>query len=436
MGAGTAGTTVAADAARKGLQVCLVDLKPTALIGLKVCGDAIGKHHFDALKISYPSGEEFEREMRGIAVFSPDQKAVCRVQGKGVSGFVVNRHKFGQRLLKEALDSGVTLLDETRVINPLIRDGCVVGVETERTSTQNKIEIPAAITVDASGYSGVIRSRLPSSFGIESTVENRDLIAAYREIRSGTTWSSDLGEIYLTQHIARGGYYWIFDKGNGKVNVGLGVQMTGGHPDPRQQLYKYVLSKKTLKDSKLEQSGGGIVPTRRPLDCLVSNGVMILGDAACLVNPMHGGGIGPSMLSGKLAAETAVKALEKRDVSKESLWQYNIKYMQSYGAKQGSLQIFRLLLQNLSDDELNFGLNHNLVKEEDVLRIGLTGELDLNITEKVERALKSVSHLGLLIKLQKTAKKMRNVKDLYQKYPSSPNRLDRWKHILNSIYKS
>lgn len=348
---------------------------------------------------------------------------------------MINRHRFGQRLLKWALDSGATLLDQTKATSPLFRDGRVTGVEAERTDPKDRLEISASITIDASGYSGAIRSKLPQDFGFESTISSSDLVVLYREIRTEVSWGSDLGEIYLSRELAPGGYYWIFDKGNGKVNVGLGVQMTGRHPNPREQLYRHVLSQTPFKESKLEQGGGGIVPTRRPMDSLVSHGVMLVGDAACLVNPIHGGGIGPSMLSGKLAAETAVEALEKQDMQRETLWQYNVKYMQSYGVKQASLDIFRRLLQSTSDDELNFGMKNRLVKEEDVLRASLAGDLQLSARDKAERALRGAGKLGLLLKLEKTADRMREIKALYQEYPSSEY-FEHWKRKVNSVYES
>jgi len=435
VGAGTAGATAAAMAAKSGLRVCLVDMKSKNLIGQKVCGDAIAKHHFDNLKIHYPSGEEFEKEMNGMRLFPPDQETCLTVRGEGMTGFVINRHRFGQRLLKEALDAGATLLDQTRAVAPLIRDGYVVGIEAEQTGSGGKVEIPASITVDASGYSGAIRSKLPPTFGIESGIDNEDMIVAYREIRSNVSWSSDLGEIYLTAVVAPGGYYWIFDKGDGKVNVGLGVQMTGKHLNPKEQLYRHVLSQARFKDSKLEEGGGGIVPTRRPIDSLVSDGLMMIGDAACLVNPIHGGGIGPSMLSGRLAAEKALEALKEGNVSKESLWQYNVRYMQRYGGKQAGLDILRLLLQNISDDDLNFGLKNRLVKEEDILRTSMLGDLHLSIKDKAERALKGMGRPGFLMRLEKTASQMRKIKALYREYPS-PKELERWKRKVASVYES
>jgi len=153
------------------------------------------------------------------------------------------------------------------------------------------------------------------------------------------------------------------------------------------------------------------------------------------VNPIHGGGIGSSMLSGKLAAETAVEALEKGDVRREVLWQYSVKFMQSYGAKQASLDIFRLLLQSMPDDDLNFGMKNRLVREEDMLRASLTGDLRLSLRDKADRALKGAGRPGLLMRIEKTAGKMREIKALYQDYPF-PKDFEDWKRKVNSVYES
>jgi len=433
VGAGTAGCIAAKTAAEKGLDVCLIDCKPEDKVGDKVCGDAVGKHHFDRLGLPYPAGEDFECNMRGIDVFSPDLKTVFRIEGKGVSGFGIDRHKFGQRLLKEALSKGITFHDCTVALTPLIEEGFVKGVSAHNSKEGWRQDIRGKITIDASGISGIVRQNLPDEFGLERRIDSKDLMGCYREIRSNVESDYDFSEIYLTQQAAPSGYYWIFHKGGGKANVGVGVQMREGYPKPKAQLYKHVLSREEFKNSKIIHGGGGIVPTRRPLDCLVANGIMLAGDAACLVNPIHGGGIGSSMLSGRLAAETAAEAIASGDLSRDGLWQYNIDYMKEYGGKQAGLDIFRIFLQSIGDDELNYGMKHQLVKREDVLKASLTGSLKLSITDKAERAFKNLGRLGFLIRLRNTAKKMRQIKRMYLEYPL-PKDIEQWKKKVAEIY--
>ncbi|MFX1297604.1 MAG: NAD(P)/FAD-dependent oxidoreductase, partial [Promethearchaeota archaeon] len=58
VGSGTGGATAARFAAKKGLEVCLLDSKEKDKIGDKICGDAVGTEVFEFLKINAPRGEE------------------------------------------------------------------------------------------------------------------------------------------------------------------------------------------------------------------------------------------------------------------------------------------------------------------------------------------------------------------------------------------
>jgi len=434
VGAGTGGTLAAKTAAKGSLRVLLIDKKPKNKIGDKVCGDAIGRHHFDHLGLSYPRGDELESVFEGIEVYSPDLETVFKVKGEKLEGFGVNRHLFGQRLLREALDVGAELMDNTNVIKPIVRGNFVKGVLVKSGNETKEIE--ANIVIDASGVAGIIRKRLPSEFGVEGEILQEDLIVAYREIRelNEPDENPSYAKIYLTQRVAPGGYYWIFPKKDGTiVNVGIGVQSGLNAPNPKKQLYEYVLKRELFRDSKIIHGGGGAVPTRRPLDCLTGNGVMFVGDAAFQVNPVHGGGIGPSMTAGKIAGEVAIAALEKGDISREGLWDYNVMFMKEYGAKQAGLDIFRWFLQKLSDDELNWGMKHKLVTEQDILKANLGEDLKLNITEKAIRFFRGIRRLSFLQKLKEVADTMKRVKQLYRDYPT-PQEFEGWRTRVRNIF--
>jgi flavin-dependent dehydrogenase len=87
------------------------------------------------------------------------------------------------------------------------------------------------------------------------------------------------------------------------------------------------------------------------------NGAVLVGDAADLVNPLTGGGICNAMVSGKLAAETIIKAFSVNDVSQKVLSEYATKltkisqkdYLYSeylarffYAAPQGVIRLLSL----------------------------------------------------------------------------------------------
>ncbi len=437
VGAGTAGCMAAKKTAEAGLTVCLIDNKKREDIGEKICGDALGEHHLKELGLQKPNGGELEKRIEGIKIISPDTKTTFAIQHEDFVGYMLNRRLFGQWMLREALNKGATLLDLTQCSKPIISNDHVKGVHAKNLKTRENILLESRIVVDASGFMAVVRRKLPENLGLETEVANEDVEACYREIRQlkQETEESKYCEIYLNQKITPGGYTWIFPKSGAKVNVGLGMCMKTKFPNPKNQLYKHVLNRQVFEGSLLLNAGAWYDPTRRPLDSMISNNVIITGDAACLVNPIHGGGIGPSMLSGFLAGETIVSALETGDANKEALWSYNWRYMERYGGKQAGLDVFRLLLLSCRDEDMNYGMSCRLLTEEDILKAGLGSDFSLNITETAKRVFRGLKNMRFLNKLRLTVKMMKQVKTHYRKYPKNPDAFQAWKKETERLFK-
>lgn len=436
VGGGTAGCLAAKTAAEAGLKVCLVERKNRKEIGEKICGDALGEHHLKSVSLENPPSGVVEKRIEGIKIYSPDMETVFTVKHEDFSGYMLNRHLFGQWLLRLSLDAGVTLFDSTQCLEPLLEKNFVTGVVAKNLKTGERMQLKGKVVVDASGFLAVIRRKLPKEMGIENEISREDVEACYREIRQLKQETEDTKycEIYLNQKITPGGYTWIFPKSGAKVNAGLGICMRGRFPNPKTQFYKHILSKPLFEGSLLLNGGAWYDPTRRPLDCMVGNGVIIVGDAACLVNPIHGGGIGPSMLSGFLAGKTVVEALEKGDVSQEALWPYNVKYMEGYGTKQAGLDVFRLLLLSCRDEDLSYGMKYKLLTEEDVLKAGLGEDFRLNITETAKRVFKGLKRIRFLNKLRLAAKLMNEVKAHYRNYPKTPKDFEKWRVKTENLF--
>jgi digeranylgeranylglycerophospholipid reductase len=429
VGAGTGGCLAAKTVAEAGFNVCLIDRKREQDIGDKVCGDAIGKHHFDTLGLEYPTGKELERKIAGVKIYSPNMETSIDVKGEDLHGYIVNRRLFGQRLLRMAIKTGATFLESTQAVEPIIKNHSVAGVLARNVETENKFSVFGQVTVDASGFSAVLQKKLPPKIGVDANASREDVVICYREIREVKEQISepDFCEIYVNQKFSPGGYFWIFPEGGTKVNVGLGVAMSKGFPNPKNRLYENVLSRPFFRGSSILNGGGGHVPTRRPINCMVGNSILIVGDAACQVNPIHGGGMGPSMMAGTIAGETIIKALETGNTSQENMWSYNVRYMQSYGAKQAGLDVFRLLLQQLNDEDINYGMKYRLITEDDLLRTSIGEDTHLNITEKTRRIFRGIGKISLLKRLHVAVRLMKRMKTLYQNYPVSPEGFDEWK---------
>ena len=428
VGAGTAGCLTAKTAAEAGLKVCLIDSKKREEIGVKVCGDALGEHHLNTLGLGKPQGGELEKRIEGVQIYSPDQNTVFTIADKDFVGYILNRRLFGQWLLKMATDKGAVLMDSTQFLEPVLERGFVAGATVKNAKGKTE-QFSSKVVVDASGFMGVVRHKLPVDMNIEREIDNEDVEACYREIRQlkQENENTKYCEIYLDGKVTPGGYTWIFPKGGAKVNVGLGVVMRGNFPNPKKQFYAHILARPQFEGSLLLNAGAWWDPTRRPLDNMVANGVILVGDAASLVNPIHGGGIGPSMLSGFYAGKTIAEALEKGEASQTALWHYNNRYMDSYGKKQASLDIFRMLLISSSDEDLNYGMNCKVVTEDDVLKAAMGDEFHLNITETAKRVFRGRKRIGFLKKLKLTVKMMREVRAHYDDYPETPKNFEMWR---------
>ncbi len=437
VGAGTAGCLAAKTTAEAGLKVCLIERKRREEIGEKICGDALGEHHLKNLGLEKPQGGELEKRIEGIKIYSPDLETIFAVEHEDFVGYLLNRRLFGQWLLKKALDTSAVLLDSTQCLEPMIEKGFVNGVLAKDLKTGESIRLSGKVVLDASGFLAVVRRRLPKEMGIENEVANEDVEACYREIRQlkQETGNTSYCEIYLNQKVTPGGYTWVFPKSGAKVNAGLGICMRGKFPNPKTQFYKHILTKPRFEGSLLLNGGAWYDPTRKPLDSMVGNGFAILGDAACLVNPIHGGGIGPSMLSGYLAGKTVIEALEKGEASQKSLWSYNCKYMEMYGAKQAGLDVFRMLLLSTNNEDLDYGMRYKLLTEEDVLKAGLGEELHLKVTEAAKRVFRGLKRIRFLNKLRLTVNMVKQVKAHYNNYPEAPEEFRKWQMKTEALFK-
>lgn len=402
VGGGPGGAIAAKTLEGSGLKTCIIDRKPRKLIGRKVCGDAIGNHHFDFLNrelgLPYPD-EEVKCRIKGVKIFSPNMNVCFNTETPG-GGYMMDRLIMGQKFLDSLKETEI--YDSTEAI----------GVLDNGLMTNNG-KIEAKTVIDASGTVGIIRRNLASGL-IENNVDKADYAICHREIRQFEMEDKDYCRIVLNQDMSPGGYIWEFPKGD-RINVGMGVQ----YPvNPVEKFNNYIRGK-PYENCEIINAGGGAVPVRRPINSLVdvigNTGFLIVGDSACQVNPIHGGGIGQAMIGGFTAAKTLISC--EGDYSLKNIWEYNRSYMKNFGYRNAGLDVFRLLLQALSNAEINYGMEKGLIKEEDLLRTSEGEDLKLSMTEKISRAVRGIGNLDVLGKLSLASNRMKEVKTLYRNYP-------------------
>jgi len=438
VGAGTGGSIASRFAAKKGLSVCLIDSKEKKEIGNKICGDAVGNDVFDYLQIKHPQDDELSCHIKGAKLYSPDLKKCIDLTDPKQAGYIVNRIEFGQRLLNEALDAGVEqFMDKTMALDLKYTQNTVSGVKVKLENGE-KAELHSKILIDASGFYSPLRKKVKSNL-IEKEILKEDSILCYREIIKFSPQDLDITNpdyisIILNRDKAPGGYIWYFPKNESSLNIGLGTFMN--LKGKVKDLYHQNVFNEFIKTSKYEiiSSGGGVVPVRRPLWSCVDNGIMFVGDSACQVNPLHGGGIDPSMRGGFHAANTALNAIEKGNYSTKSLWNYNHKVMTSFGAEFASLDLLRMTLQILPNKDLNFALRQDLVSSEEILEISSTGEFKLPVPDLVSKALKGISKPNLLLDLNYLRIRMNEISKLYKNFPINIENFELWKRRVIEVY--
>jgi len=408
-----------------------------SIIGQKVCGDEISKSHFDATGINFPVGDEISTVIQGADVYPPNRINELKVRGwSEFDGWTVNRFNFGQRLLKEAISAGAKFQPDTHVGGPIVRGNQVTGIEYKDSSGEEKT-IRSKIVVDASGFAAIIRNKLDSEL-VENDIDKGDIALCYREILTlkMPLAEPEVARIFLGGNVAPQGYAWIFPKGRQEINAGVGITGGKGRGSPRAHFEKFKESYPLLFKSILIDGKGGAVPIRRPLKSLVGNGVAFVGDAALQVNPIHGGGIGAGMRAGIILSEVVRESIAHKDQTAHGLWHYNTRYLTNFGRKLASLEIFRRLLQSVSDEDMDYGFEKRLLEANDLMAANRGDGLSLSITEKLKRVKRGAGRISLLLKLQKASGLMKKISKLYSDYPTDPSGLENWEKSVLGIIES
>jgi len=424
LGAGVAGSILSRLLAERGYQAILVDRLPKKNIGLKVCGNAVPEKYFDRAGIPRPGKGEFESRVAGVKIHSPDLETVFTLRD---DGYILNRLKFGQRLLKESLKAGTHLIDRALAVSPMIEGSRVTGARVKSAEEDCSRILSGNITIDATGSVSRLRRMLPADWWVAEYVGREESYSCYREIRllKDDMDDPEYCHIFLSNIIAPLGYCWIFPQGSMKVNIGAGVH-TSLRRNPRAIFSHYMSELPFLKGSTILDRGVGLVPNRRPLGSMIWNGFACVGDAGCQVNPLAGEGIGPSIHAAKILSDV-LSGVERGNYTVDSLWRFNQLYMGTYGGRFSALHSFFQMIGCFSDEEINYTMASGLISERDLqsFQEGTGAGKARKGIRFLQGALSGRS--SLLMKLKSLSDSIKEVSGLYASYPSSPAGYLDWK---------
>jgi digeranylgeranylglycerophospholipid reductase len=286
--------------------------------------------------------------IEGAAIYAPSGKRVV-LEDESTYGWVVERKIFEKHLARDAILAGAKIMVKTQAV-ALLKDkaGAVAGVRAEFMGTA--FDIRARLTIGADG----IDSFIGKWSGLRTLNRVRDYHAGFQYEMvgvKGVEWN--WLHLYFGEEVAPKGYAWIFPKGENVANVGIGILAKESEWGNRAQDYldRWIEAHPGLfEGASITEINGSGIPVSSRVPEPVGDGVMLVGDAAQLVNPIHGGGIIIAMRAALIAARVGGEALRKGDVSKAALQPYVTEYWtKDEGAVTEKLLKMRYFMENLTD---------------------------------------------------------------------------------------
>jgi electron transfer flavoprotein-quinone oxidoreductase len=266
--------------------------------------------------------------------------------------FSVFRAKFDKWFAQKVQEAGALIINETVVKDPIVENGKVVGIRTDRPD--GDLYCDCVIAADG------VNSFLAKSLGLREKITPNKVAIAVKEIiglpenvindRFGVSSDSDGVTIEITGPYFEGmesmGFIYT-NKNSLSIGVGTIIEDLIEHKvNPNDLIEKFKThpaiapliaggETKEYLAHMIPEGGYYAVPK------LYTDGLMVAGDAAMLVNSVHREGSNLAIESGKLAARTYLEAKDKNDFSAKALSAYQTKMEESFVLKD--LKMYRNL---------------------------------------------------------------------------------------------
>ena len=350
VGAGPSGVACAITLARAGKNVLLVERGNFAgaknMFGGALYKKSIEEFFPDFINNGAPI-ERFNKVHQYMLLDDEDSTTICyNNNSKDAESFTVLRPKWDRWAVAQAEKEGVCVATNTTVRELLIDTGKVIGIKTDFE------EYFCDLVILADG----VNSLLAKQIGLRKTIIPKNVALGVKEvlklapetIQERFNLKENEGcvvEIIGGPMKSMLGLAYIYtNKESIAIGIGVSLEELKQHKlkpfDLLEEIKSHPTIAQLIKGSTLLEYSAHLIPEGgyNAISDLFADGVLVIGDAAGLVNNVHWEGTNLAMTSGKFAAITAIDAIEKNDFSKQTLKKYKellensfvIKDMKSY----------------------------------------------------------------------------------------------------------
>lgn len=344
IGCGPAGATTARIAAEKGLRVLLLDKRQE--LGAPIqCSGALSSNALEEAGIP-PDSEFVQEDVYGFGVyneageqtvldyrkFKPDKYGSGKEQKP--LGYVVDRRRFDRFLVTQAERAGVEVWLKTEGLGyqPLGDGSCEVYLQR----FNREITLRTRVLVAADG----LQSQVGKWAGLKTHIKMTELASCLQFVVDGVE-TNGLLEIITGHEWAPGGYAWVFPKGHGYAEIGLGVIRTMTRENAQWHLDHFIQNsflKDRFQGARILEVQGGGVPLAAPLRTQYAENMILVGDAARHVNPITGGGIHTALTGGLIAGKFLAELIQSgQKISTQKLKGYQELWLEQLGNKMWQL---------------------------------------------------------------------------------------------------
>ncbi|MFI5279807.1 MAG: NAD(P)/FAD-dependent oxidoreductase [Gemmatimonadales bacterium] len=344
VGAGPAGCVAAWEAAAAGPQLDVLCVERDRAIGAPVrCGECVGEAGLR--EFMNPDGANWvARPMKNVVFIAPNDERTVITTDRDLA-YILDRTRFEPALAEEARRAGAEFQIRTEAVSMARENG---GWRVRLQGPRGEEDVLAKVVIGADG----VETMIGRWAGIDTRVASRDMESCAQYVVSNIEFDPDAMVLHFAEAWAPCGYAWIFPRDTASANVGLGLlSLKSDGRNARQYLDGYI--ERYFPDGTVTALTVGGVIVGTTIKRTFTDGVMLAGDAAHMINPVTGGGIVNGMKAGRLAGRHAAAGIAAGDTSAARLARYHEDWMDLVG--DDLIKYFKIkeALIRLGDDFLN-----------------------------------------------------------------------------------